>query len=318
MLTPIARFTPGMRALVSTGTGPTGFEVATVPEPEPAPDTALIQVHAVSVNRGELSAAATVPAGTRFGWDLAGVVVRAAADGSGPEAGARVVGLSADRTAWAELVEVPTGVLARLPDAVSEESAAALPVAGLTAFQILELAAPLLGRTVLVTGAGGGVGRFAVQLAALSGAAVVALVGSSSRGAGLEQLGATLVATYDSEPQPVDVVLEGAGGDVFTQALGWLRPGGRVIVFGNSARADQVLPVGWSREHPGTSVRFYYLLEELTRRSGSADLALLVRLVAEGRLDPQVSVIARWDDAGDALRQLQERQINGKVVLTVS
>ena len=75
--------------------------------------------------------------------------------------------------------------------------------------------------------------------------------------------------------------------------------------------------MGWSRDHPGTTVRFYYLLEELTRRSGSADLALLVRLVAEGRLDPQVSVIARWDDAGDALRQLQERQINGKVVLTV-
>ena len=317
MLVPIARFTPGMRALVSTGTGPTGFELAAVPEPEPAPDTALIQVRAVSVNRGELTAAGTVPAGTRFGWDLAGVVVRAAADGSGPEEGARVVGLSADRTAWAELVEVPTGVLARLPDAVSDEAAAALPVAGLTAFQILDLAAPLLGRTVLVTGAGGGVGRFAVQLAALSGAAVVALVGSSARGAGLEKLGATLVATYESETQPVDVVLEGAGGDVFPRALGWLRPSGRVIVFGNSARTDQVLPAGWSREHPGTSVRFYYLLEELTRRSGSADLALLVRLVAEGRLDPQVSVIARWDDAGDALRQLQERQINGKVVLTV-
>lgn len=318
MLVPIRRFTPGMRALVSTGAGPTGFELAGVPEPEPAPDTALIQVRAVSVNRGELTAAATAPAGTRFGWDLAGVVLRAAADGSGPEAGARVVGLSADRTAWAELVEVPTGVLARLPDAVSDEAAAAIPVAGLTAFQILDLAAPLLGRTVLVTGAGGGVGRFAVQLAALGGAAVVALVGSSGRGAGLEQLGATLVATYESEPQPVDVVLDGAGGDVFTRALRWLRPSGRVIVFGNSARTDQVLPLGWSREHPGTSVRFYYLLEELTRRSGSADLALLVRLVAEGRLDPQVSVVAPWDAAEEALRRLQERQINGKVVLGVS
>src|SRR5215218_1279517 len=167
MLVPIRRFIPGMRALVSTGTGPTGFELAAVPEPEPAPDTALVAVRAVSVNRGELTGAGTAPAGTRFGWDLAGVVLRAAADGTGPHAGARVVGLAGDRTAWAERVEVPTGVLAQLPDAVSDEQAAALPVAGLTAFQILDIAAPLLGRTVLITGAGGGVGRLAVQLAAL-------------------------------------------------------------------------------------------------------------------------------------------------------
>ena len=109
-----------------------------------------------------------------------------------------------------------------------------------------------------------------------------------------------------------------AGGDVFTTTLGWLRPGGRVIVFGNSARTDQVLPLGWSREHPGTSVRFYYLLEELTRRSGAADLAFLVRLVAERRLDPQVQVVASWDDAEPALRELHEPRTNGKVILRVS
>jgi NADPH:quinone reductase len=306
-----------MRALVSTGQGATSFEVATVPEPDPASDTALVEVRAVSVNRGELSGAAVSPAGTRFGWDLAGVVLRAAADGTGPAAGTRVVGLSADRSAWAERVEVPTGVLAPLPADVTDEQAAALPVAGLTAFQILDLAAPLLGRTVLVTGAGGGVGRFAVQLAALGGASVVALVGSAARGAGLEELGASRVATYESEAQPVDAVLEGAGGDVFPKALAWLRPGGRVVVFGNSARTDQVLPLGWSRDHPGAPVRFYYLLEELTRRSGSEDLALLVRLVEERRLDPQVSLVTGWANAEPALQGLHDRQLNGKVVLTI-
>src|SRR5207302_8531503 len=102
--------------------------------------------------------------GSRPGWDIAGVVAEAAADGSGPKRGTRVVGLVASG-AWAERAAVGTQMLADLPDEVSYEAASTLPVAGLTARKAVEMSV-IDGHRVAITGAAGGVGRFAVQLAA--------------------------------------------------------------------------------------------------------------------------------------------------------
>jgi len=122
-----------------------------VAEPEPNADEALIEVHASSVNRGELALLAARPDGWRPGQDIAGVVLRPAASGAGPAAGARVVGLVED-AGWSERVAAPVARLATLDDAVSFVDATTLGLAGRTALRTVWLAGPLLGRNVLVLG----------------------------------------------------------------------------------------------------------------------------------------------------------------------
>ena len=161
------------------------------PVAEPVPDRgeAVVRVRAISLNRGEVRRSGLAPAGWRPGWDLAGEIARAAADGSGPRVGTRVVGLLPEG-AWAERVAVPTHALAELPDTVTSAQAATFPVAGLTALHALAKRGQVLGRRVLVTGATGGVGDFAVQLARLAGAHVTASARRADQGPALRQLGA--------------------------------------------------------------------------------------------------------------------------------
>ncbi|NUT32966.1 MAG: alcohol dehydrogenase, partial [Hamadaea sp.] len=127
----------------------------------------MLDVRHISLNRGEIAFAGRRPAGTVHGFDAAGVVVRAAADGTGPAVGARVAAFGPG--AWAERMAVDATAVAEIPDGVPLADAAALPMAGVTALRTLR-SRPILGRRVLITGASGGVGRYAVQLAALGGA----------------------------------------------------------------------------------------------------------------------------------------------------
>src|SRR3954471_11820714 len=175
---------------------PGGLDRRELPDPEPGPHDVLVSVRAYAVNRGELSLLEQRPDGWLPGQDVAGVVARAAGDGSGPPEGTRVVGV-ADGGGWSELVAVPSHRVAALPDSVDFADAAALPVAGLTALRALREAGPLLGRRLLVTGATGGVGSFAVQLGAAAGAHVTALVRRPERADAARALGAHVVVTGD-------------------------------------------------------------------------------------------------------------------------
>jgi NADPH:quinone reductase-like Zn-dependent oxidoreductase len=245
-------------------------------------------------------------------------VRRSAADGSGPPAGARVVGL-ADAGAWAELAAVPTGRLAVLPEAVSFAEASTLPVAGVTAVRALELGGPLLGRRVLVTGAAGGVGRFAVQLAHRAGAHVTGVVGGPERAAGLSELGADdLIEELTPAGEPFDVLLESVGGASLAAALERVAPGGTVVAFGISSGEPTAFDVASFYRRNGARLVGLFVFAEVDRLgSGARDLAVLATEVAAGRLEVEIGLTASWRQPGEALAALMARRVRGKAVLTV-
>jgi len=227
-----------MRALVATGNPQAPLELREVTEPFAGTDESVVEVRAVSINRGELRLLANRPSGWRPGQDIAGVVVRAAADGSGPAVGTRVVGL-VDQAGWAERVGVPASRIAALPEGVTFAQAASLPVAGLTALRALRLGGSLLGRAVLVTGATGGVGHLAVQLAARAGARVTAISRRPERGRSLLRAGdVEITGDLQALSGPFDLILESVGGESLTAALRLVGRDGTVAVFGNSSGQD--------------------------------------------------------------------------------
>jgi NADPH:quinone reductase len=307
-----------MRALVARPSAPHGLELAEFDAPTPEPAEALVEVKAVSLNRGEARYLPRRQEGTVHGWDVAGVVRAPAADGSGPAEGARVVGL-VDEGAWAELAALRTDRLAELPDGVSFEAASTLPVAGLTVVRALAVAGPLLGRRVLITGASGGVGRLAVQLAHRGGAHVTAVAANPGRGEGLAELGADeVIHELDPEGERFDVILESVGGASLAAALGRVAPAGIVIAFGISSGEPTTFNVAGFYNRRGARLYGLRVFDELDRHhSAASDLRFLAEEVAAGRLDPQVTLTASWREAGPALEALVERRVRGKAVLTI-
>jgi NADPH:quinone reductase-like Zn-dependent oxidoreductase len=304
-----------MLALVASPQREEKIELREVAEPEPGPDEAIVEVRAISLNRGEVNRLSTAEDGWRPGWDVAGVVKQRARNGSGPAEGARVVGFVLNG-AWAQRVTVPTSRLAELPDAVSFAAAATLPVAGLTALRTLRLGGLLLGKKVLVTGAAGGVGRLAVQLAAQAGAHVTGIVGSQERGQGLRDLrAADLVTKTDDANGLFDLILESAGGDSLAAAFRKVAPGGTIVSFGNSSRQETTFNISDFYTRASARLLTFFLLAD--PGPFSQDLSYLASLIASGRLDPQISYQGSWHQAGEALTALRERRIQGKAVLLI-
>ncbi len=141
-----------------------------------------------------------------------------------------------DEFGWAQRAAVPTHRMTVLPDGVSLAQAATLPVAGLTALRTLRHGAPLLAKRVLITGAAGGVGTLAVQLAVRSGARVTAVVGRPDRAAGLRDLGALeVIQGIDTAQGRFGLILESAGGASLARAIQLVEAKGTVVVYGNSS-----------------------------------------------------------------------------------
>ncbi|HEY1669900.1 MAG TPA: zinc-binding dehydrogenase [Trebonia sp.] len=303
-----------MKSFVPDGDGQ--VRLSDVDEVSPAAGEAVIEVEAFSVNRGETFLLENPPDGWRPGKDIAGLVVEAAADGTGPRPGTRVIGHPPSR-GWAERAAVRASSLAELPEEVASATAAALPLAGLTAVRLLRAAGPLIGRRLLVTGASGGVGHYVTELAIASGAEVTAVSASQERGAKLAALGATVVADPADAPGRYDIVMESVGGQSLAAARRKARTSGIVLWFGQASRTPPTIDFfDWVDGTAGAPVvAFHYERGDFADRG---DLATLVRLTAAGRLHPEIGVLLPWEHTPDVIDAIRQRRLRGNAVLTLN
>jgi NADPH:quinone reductase-like Zn-dependent oxidoreductase len=292
---------------------------ASIPPRPAAPDEVTVAVHAIALNRGEIRSIPSQSDGTRRGWDVAGIVTHTV-DG-GPPVGSRVVGFSRRQEGWAESVCLPARDISVVPNDLTLATAACLPVAGLTALHCLELAGSLLGRRVVVTGASGGVGHFAVQLGHAAGATVIAPVRRAHQVAAIEALGAAKVPVV-REPDalqqlgPVDVVVDGIGGAWLPALLRTMTPDGVAVTYAGTAGVNVTFNVYDLAGRGRSRLHGYNLYAHSDRFPASADLERLMRLVADGRIGVEIGGRYAFADLPEAVAALKAGDIGGKLVVT--
>lgn len=309
-----------MKAVIVDPDAPGRLILGEVPAPEPQRGEVLVNVAAVSLNRGEVRMSRSPRPNWRPGWDFAGVI---AEEESGLAPGTRVVGI-ARSGAWAEQVAVPRDQVAVLPDAVTFAQAATLPVAGLTALHALIKGGFLLEHRFLVTGATGGVGDFAIQLAKLGGAFVVAQVRRPEQEAQVRESGADAVVVGDGltdarQHGPFALILDSVGGQILGDALELVEEGTKVVSIGTSGGNMVTFDANQFYGKGMTSLYGMFLFDELrTVEPASIGLARLARLVAGEKLRPRIALEAPWTDVDAVAKQLIDRSYSGKAVLQVA
>lgn len=311
-----------MRAIITNPEAPGSLEVGEIADPLADSNEAVLRVTAFSLNRGELRRAQQADPGMQIGWDTVGIVETAARDGSGPAKGTRVVGLSLRMQGWAERVALPTHSIAAIPDAVSDQDAATLPVAGLTALYCLERCERLLASRVLITGARGGVGYFACQLAHAMGAHVTAQVRKREHEEIARDAGADAVVV-SAEGEGLDTighfrsVIDGVGGPILAKLMSLLEESGRAVLYGISAGNETPLAIRDLMLTGDGRIEGFYLYREAEIESAAKGLARLLALLADGRLRTLVPVTGDWSEIGTVAESLIGRDFPGKAVLTI-
>ncbi|NUR58427.1 MAG: NADP-dependent oxidoreductase [Catenulispora sp.] len=310
-----------MRAVSQQTFGdPSVLHVVDLPAPTPIPGDVLIRVHAASINPVDAmvrSGAFPLLGEPPFvlGWDVSGVVEQVVPGVTRFEAGDEVFGMPffpRAGNAYAEYVAVPSRQIARKPAALSHEEAAALPLAGLTAWHALVDAANVQpGQRVLVHAGGGGVGHLAVQLAKVRGAHVTATASAAKhdfvRGLGADEVVDHRTADFTKEVRDLDVVLDTVGGQVGYRSIEVLRPGGLLVTITDRANAElRAAALDAGRGFKGISVEPDY-----------ASLEALAALAEEGRLRPHVEHAIPLEDAAKAHELIESGSTRGKIVLTV-
>ena len=333
-----------MRAQVIRGHGEIddiSFE-ANWPDPVPGPGEVVLRVGACSLNYHDLFTLRGMP-GIKLnmplimGIDVAGDVAAIGPDVTGWNVGDRVMVDPINRKlgkllgeamdgGLAEQVKVSAAQMIRLPDDVSYEAAAALPVAYGTAYRMMVARGKILpGEKVLILGASGGVGTCCVQLAKLAGAHVVVAASSEDKLARLKALGADDGINYKSDDfmkevhrrygkpkffggtSGMDVVVNFTGGDTWVPSLRCLRNGGRLLTCGATAGFD-----------PKEDIRYIWTFElNIVGSNGwfPEDLEALLVLVRNGKLTPVIDQRLTLSETREAFRRLDKRAVFGKVIV---
>ena len=314
--------------------GPDVVEIAEVPAPVLGPGQARVRVHVGAVNFPDVLVIADTyqqSAPTPFipGSEFAGVVTEVAEGVDNVAVGDRVFG-STFIGAFAEEVCVGAGALARVPDGVEDQAAAAFGVAYRTAYHVLRSVATLApGEELIVLGAGGGVGSAAVQLGALLGATVTAIASTpekleAARACGAQRLidhraGDLRSALKAALPQGADVVVDPVGGDLAEPALRSLHYGGRFVTVGYASGTIPRIPLNLVLLK-GVVVLGFQFRDFATHRADdmARNDAELLALLAQGRARPLIGTTFDLSETAKALRHVAEGQAVGKVVLQVA
>jgi NADPH:quinone reductase-like Zn-dependent oxidoreductase len=306
-----------MKAMLLTGNGgPEMLRYGDAPDPTPAPDEIVVDVHAASVNAADYK----VRLGGRgynlrfphiLGRDFSGVVATPGKGAADFAVGDPVFGVmdAGIEGAYAEKLVIKAAIVARKPDRLSHLQAAAMALTGITAIWAVEDTARLqAGETIFIQGGAGGVAGFAIQLAKYLGATVITTT-SAANADYVRGLGADRVVDYNAEDftkvvSDCDVVFDTVGGEVQARSYSTLKPGGRLV---------WVAPAPDGFRQPRTDVT-------VLRPAVSRDRAHLERIVAlldAGAVSPPPITQYNLADAAEAHRVSEARHLRGKLVLAV-
>jgi NADPH:quinone reductase-like Zn-dependent oxidoreductase len=321
---------PTMRAIVHERYGgPEVLHRAHMPRPQITDGQVLVQVHAAGVDRGvwhvmrgtpylgRLAFGLRRPKRPVLGFDLAGTVAAVGAQVTGFSVGEEVYGFG--RGAFAEYAAIPTSSLAAKPANLSFAQAAVVPVSAVTALQGLRDAGRLQsGQRVLITGASGGVGSYAIQIAKALGAEVTA-VASTAKLDLVRALGADHVLDYTRQDfadgtHRYDLILDIAGNPSIRRLRRALTPTGTAVIVGGEGGGKIT---GLRRQLTGLALS-PLVRQRLTTFVGTvrtADLHELTDLIESGAITPTLDRAYPLDQVPDALRQLEAGTVRGKVAI---
>lgn len=276
----------------------------------------LVRVHAAGLNgldwklrEGYVRNAFPLQLPTVLGIELAGIVEAVGTGVTRLRAGDRVMGPIGGLGAYADLVAVNEANLSPVPDALNFVEAAALPIASVSAWKSLHFAGPIhAGQRILIQGAAGGLGGFAVQYAHQAGAVVYATARSSHidyvRGLGADHVIAHDQQKFENLVSDIDLVLDYAGGDVLSRSWGVLAEHGAII---STASPDIVASTPVGRRG------FWF-----QNTADAERLQAIAEDVAHGRLQSKVSAVVRFDELPAAIERHRTRSQPGKTVVTLS
>jgi NADPH:quinone reductase len=321
---------------------PDVLKYETVEHLSPAAGEILIKVESASVNYSDVArrSKATYPFPTPLpfipGSEVAGVVEALGEGVETPPVGTPVFALvGSGSNGYAQYALTPADQVIPIPPSVSADQAAALPVAGTTALMILRETAQLkVGETVLIQGAAGGVGSYAVQLAKLLGAGkIIGAVSSEEKKQKVLELGADATVDYTQPDWPeqvrqltggkgVDVILEMSGNQVFAQGLTCLAPFGRCVVYGMASKQpltfdEQAIIRFFYDPSLNQSIHVYNFGLWFGMRTKAAAKAMedLIAYVASGQVKVQIDQVMPLSKAAEAHKMLEQRQTKGKIIL---